>query len=132
MLKSLRLLFLLFSLLPFVLGLGGCSGTPTRHLASDVAMIKAGDTSRDEVLKLMGEPDAKRMLTPDTEEWAYYEESRSALQETPFMGDAFDPNGYTMVLITFTGNIVETCNYRGYDEGEFDWQDDYSWQEIKK
>lgn len=132
MLKSFRFLLLLLPLLLPVLGLGGCSGTPTRHLASDVAMIKAGDTSRDEVLKLMGEPDSKRMLNADTEEWVYYEESRSTLQGTPLVGDAFDSDGYSMVSITFEKDIVKTCHYRGYDEDEFDWQDDYFWQEIKK
>jgi len=28
--------------------------------------------------------------------------------------------------------MVTTCNYRGFDDDEFDWQDDYSWQETEK
>jgi len=132
MLDVYRIPVFLLILLLHVLGLGGCAETPTRHLVSDVAMIRVGDTSREEVVQLMGEPDAKRMLTEDTEEWVYYEEDRSVLQSAPFVGGVFGSNGYSMVLVTFAGKIVKTCHYRGYDEGEFGWQDDYSWQEIKK
>ena len=123
---------LLFVLLLSILGLSGCSSAPTRHLVSDVAMISAGSTSRQEVLKLMGDPDSKRMLDADTEEWVYYEERAAPLEGTPLLGELFDPDGYEMVMITFTGDIVKTCHYRGHDDDEFDWQDDYSWQEIKK
>lgn len=110
----------------------GCSGTPTRHLVSDVCMITSGQTTRQEVLKLMGEPDSKRMVTPKIEEWVYYEEDRALLQDTPLVGGAFNANGYNMVVITFSENRVVTCRYSGYEEDEFDWQDDYSWQETEK
>lgn len=131
MLNSFRSV-LLFVLLFSLLGLSGCSSTPTRHLVSDVAMISAGSTSRQEVLKLMGDPDSKRMLNADTEEWVYYEERAATIDGTPLFSEFFDPEGYEMVMITFTGDIVKTCHYRGHDDDEFDWQDDYSWQEIKK
>lgn len=127
-----RSVFVVSVLLLPILGLGGCSSVPTRHLVSDVAMIKAGDTSRQELLDLMGEPDSKRMLDADTEEWIYYQEDRATLQDTPLIGDVFDPDGYSMVMITFSGDVVKTCRYRGHDEDEFDWQGDYSWQEIEK
>ncbi len=132
MLNSFRPVLLLFVLLFFIQGLSGCSTTPVRHLVSDVAMISAGSTSRAEVLKLMGDPDSKRMLNTDTEEWIYYEEKAAILDGTPLLKGVFDPNGYDMVSITFSGDIVKTCHYRGNDDDEFDWQDDYSWQEIKK
>ncbi|MEN8198568.1 MAG: hypothetical protein ABFR63_00715 [Thermodesulfobacteriota bacterium] len=110
----------------------GCSGTPTRHLVSDVCMIKAGQTSRQEVISLMGPPDSKRMIGPETEEWVYYEEDRSVLQDTPFVGDSFDADGYNMVVITLSGDTVITSRYSGFADDEFDWQDDYSWQETEK
>jgi len=132
MLYSFRFFILFFVLLFVIPGLSGCSSTPTRHLVSDVAMISAGNTSREEVMKLMGDPDSKRMLDADTEEWVYYEERAATLEGTPLFGDVFDPDGYEMVLITFKGDIVKNCHYRGHDDDEFDWQDDYSWQEIKK
>ena len=129
---TVRSLCFLFVVLFFSGMIAGCSSGPTRYLASDVCMIKAGQTSRQEVLELMGEPDSRRMVAQSTEQWVYYEEDRSAMQSTPLVGGAFDPNGYHMVVITLSGNTVATCKYSAYDEDEFDWQDDYSWQEIKK
>jgi len=111
---------------------GGCAKGPVRHLASDVCMVKPGQTTRQEVLELMGEPDSKRMVAASTEQWIYYEEDKSALQAAPLVGGTFDPNGYNMVMITLDGDTVSTCRYSAYNQDEFDWQDDYSWQEIKK
>ncbi|MCF8056760.1 MAG: hypothetical protein K9K37_08985 [Desulfocapsa sp.] len=131
MIHSFRPLFFVTILL-LGLSMTACSGKPTRHLVSDVCMIKSGQTSRQEVLQLMGEPDSKRMLGPDTEEWVYYEEARATMQDAPLVGGAFDPDGYNMVVVTLSGNTVTTCRYSGFEEDEFDWQDDYSWQEIEK
>ncbi len=129
---TVRSLYLFFVVLFFSGMITGCSSGPTRYLASDVCMIKAGQTNRQQVLDLMGEPDARRMVAQGTEQWVYYEEDRSAMQATPLVGGAFDPNGYHMVVITLAGDRVATCKYSAYDEDEFDWQDDYSWQEIDK
>ena len=131
MLNTIRSLSIV-SLLFLALFVAGCSGTPTRHLVSDVCMIQAGQSTREDVVVLMGEPDSKRMVTAETEEWTYYEEDRSMLQDTPLVGGAFNADGYNMVVITLSGDMVATCNYRGYDDDEFDWQDDYSWQETEK
>ncbi len=124
--------FFLPGILLLILFIAGCSGAPTRHLVSDVCMIKSGQTSRQDVLQLMGEPNSKRMLSSDTEEWVYYEEARAMVQDTPLVGGAFDPDGYSMVVVTFLGNTVATCRYSGFEDDEFEWQDDYSWQEIEK
>ncbi len=121
-----------FTIVFLTLFMAGCSGTPTRHLVSDAVMIKAGQSSRDDVLELMGDPDSMRMVTPETEEWVYYEEDRSVMQDTPFVGGSFDPDGYNMVVLTFSGNTVASCRYSGLDDDEFDWKDDYSWQETEK
>ncbi len=129
---TIRSLSIFFMLLFVATIFASCSSGPKRYLASDVCMIKTGQTSRQEVLELMGEPDSKRMVAESTEQWVYYEEDRSSLQGTPMVGGAFDPNGYHMVVITLAGDMVATCKYSAYNEDEFDWQDDYSWQEIKK
>ncbi len=131
MLNTLRP-FVVLSVFFLALSMAGCAATPTRHLVSDVSMIKTGETTREEVLKLMGDPDSKRMVTPETEEWVYYEESLATLQKTPLVGGMFDPDGYNRVVITLFGDRVATCHYSGYEDDEFDWQDDYSWQEIEK
>jgi hypothetical protein len=131
MLNIFRPLFY-FSIVFLALFMTGCSGTPTRHLVSDVCMIKTGQTSRQDVLALMGDPDSKRMVSPGVEEWVYYEEDRAVLQETPLVGGVFDPSGYNMVVITLSKDMVTECRYSGYDDDEFDWQDDYSWQETEE
>ena len=131
MLNTFRPLFYI-STFVLALSLTACSGVPTRHLVSDVAMIQVGQTSREEVVKLMGDPDSKRMVSEGTEEWIYYEEARATMQNAPFVGGMFDPDGYHMVVITLSGDTVSLCRYSGYDDDEFDWQDDYSWQETEK
>jgi hypothetical protein len=110
----------------------GCSNRPVRHLASDVSLITIGKSSRDEVLTYLGEPDSQRMVSADTEQWAYFEEKKSLLQKTPLIGKVFNPNGYGMILITFKGNLVIGCRYSAYDKDEFDWAGDYSWQDKKE
>ncbi len=132
MLYFLRYPFLGLLVFSFFMGLGGCSSTPTRHLVSDVSMISAGNTSREEVLKLLGDPDSKRMVDSKTEEWVYYEEKAAIFDGTPLLSGVFDPDGYDMVLVSFSGDIVKSCQYRGHDDDEFAWQDDFSWQEINK
>lgn len=110
----------------------GCSTHPVRHLASDVSLITVGKSSRDEVLTYLGEPDSQRMVSEDTEQWAYFEEKKSLLQKTPLVGKAFNPNGYGMIVITFKGTLVVSCRYSAYDKDEFDWAGDYSWQDKKE
>ena len=124
--------FLFISLLLLALGAGGCSKGPVRHLVADACMVNPGQTSRSEILELMGEPDTKRMLDSTTEEWVYYEEATTALQNAPLVGGVFDPDGYNMIVVTLSGDTVLTCCYSGFEDDEFDWKDDYSWQETKK
>lgn len=109
--------------------LTGCYNKPVYHLASDASLIKAGKSSRQDVLMLLGEPDAQHMVSDDTEEWVYYEEDPSMMQKTPIIGDVFDAKGYGMIVLTLQGDAVTSCNYSSYDAGDFSWSDDYSWQE---
>lgn len=130
MLISFRSLLSLITLL-LALCVSGCSHGPVRHLASNACMIQAEQTTRQEVLALMGEPDAKRKLDSSTEEWVYYEEDKSSMQAVPLVGDMFDSKGYHKVVVTLSGDTVMTCRYTGFENDEFDWKKDYSWQEIK-
>lgn len=112
--------------------LAGCSHHPARHLASDVSLVKAGETTRKEVLSLLGDPDSTRMVSADTEEWAYYQEQRSIWQQTPVVGGVFSSKGNETVVLTFKGDIVSSSRFGSYENDEFDWQDDYTWQKIEK
>ncbi len=107
----------------------GCYNKPVQHLASDAALIKSGESTRQDVLLLLGEPDAQRMLSDTTQEWIYYEEQMSLMQRTPVVGDLFDAEGYGMIRIVLQGDLVTSCNYSSFDSDEFDWAKDYSWQE---
>ena len=62
-------LFLLFLVL-FLLG--GCHSKQVRHLASDAALIKPGQTTAKEVQKYLGEPDGRREVRPGSSEYVYY------------------------------------------------------------
>ncbi|MDD3815081.1 MAG: hypothetical protein PHZ02_10580 [Desulfocapsaceae bacterium] len=113
-----------------LLVMSGCHNHPVRHLASDVGLIKAGETTRQEVIALLGDPDSTRMVSATTEEWTYYDEDKSLLQQTPLMGRDFSSKGYNTVVLLLNGDIVTAARYGAYDKDEFDWQDDYRWQKI--
>ena len=116
----------------FVTTAVGCHHHPVRHLASDVGLIKKGETTRKEALSLLGDPDSTRMVAEATEEWTYYEEDKSMLQQAPVVGNAFSSKGYNTVILTIHGDIVVGARYGSYNKHEFDWQDDYTWQKIDK
>ncbi len=111
--------------------LSGCYNKPVRHLASDVSLIKAEKSSREDVLLLLGEPDAQQMVSAEMEEWVYYEEDPSLMQQSPLIGGMFSPNGYGKIVLTLKGDLVVTCRYSSYNKDDNKWADDYSWQEKK-
>lgn len=121
-----RWIFLLFFAL---FALTGCYNKSVQHLASDAALIKAGSSTRHDVLMLLGEPDAQQEIAVGVQEWVYYEEDRSLMQRTPLVGELFDPNGYGVIRILMKGDLVTACRYNAFTDGEFDWNDDFSWQE---
>ncbi len=119
-------------LLLFMLLGGGCYNPPVQHLASDAALVKIGKSTKKDVLLLLGEPNAQQQIGEGVEEWVYYEEELSMMQRTPFVGDMFEPKGYTMIRIVLENDLVKSCDYSGYEAGESNWSDDYSWQQESK
>ena len=119
-------------LLVVVFLLTGCSNYPVRHLASDASLITIGKSTRNDVLTYLGEPDSQRMVSADTEQWVYFEEKKSLLQKTPFVGKTFNPNGYGMIVITYKSDIVTDCRYSDYDKDEFGWAGKFRWQDKKE
>jgi hypothetical protein len=110
--------------------LSGCSHHPVRHLASDVGLIKPGETTRQEALSLLGDPDSTRQVSATTEEWIYQEEDKSLGQKVPVVGGAFSSKGYKTVVLILNGNIVTAARYGAYEKAADDWKDDYTWQKI--
>ncbi len=105
----------------FFLGLSACSDKPVRHLASDVGLIQVGTTDRDSVLRFLGEPDSRRMISDTREEWIYHEEKKSTMQKVPLMGEAFDADGYQMVKIILDGDLVSSCDYGTFNKNKEEW-----------
>lgn len=113
------------------LAMSGCHNHPVRHLGSDVGLIKAGETTRQEALSLLGDPDSTRKVSATTEEWTYYEEDKSLLQKAPVVGGAFSAKGVKTVVLTLKGDIVTEARYGDYCKGELDWKKDCKWQKIE-
>jgi outer membrane protein assembly factor BamE (lipoprotein component of BamABCDE complex) len=119
-------------LLAAIVGLSGCYNTPVRHLASDVALLKVGTSTKEDVLVFLGEPDEQQAVDTGTERWLYLKEDRALFEKTPFVGKHIGSPEYSRVVVTLTNGIVTECVFSSTDEDDFDWADDFSWQEKKK
>jgi hypothetical protein len=117
--------------IPVLLLLAGCYSKPVRHLASDASLLKAGESSRQEVLRYLGEPDGQRTVAPGVEEYVYFEDVRSSLQRAPLLGSWLDAEGYETLIVTLTGDVVTDLEFRTYRRKDMDWADDFSWQEAE-
>lgn len=114
-----------------LLATAGCYNQPVRHLAGDVSLIKAGETTRQEALAIMGEPDSKRQVSATAEEWLYQEEDKSMWQKAPVVGGSFSAQGYKTVALTVEGDLVTTARYGTYDKDEMAWKEDCNWQKVE-
>jgi outer membrane protein assembly factor BamE (lipoprotein component of BamABCDE complex) len=127
-----RLRFSLIAVIVIFLCLSGCYNKKIRHLASDASLIKVGSSTRNDVLTYLGEPDGQRSLTENREEWVYLEEKPSSLQRTPVVGGYFDGRGYDKIFIILENDVVQSCQFREFEEDELDWADDFDWQEKQE
>jgi hypothetical protein len=122
---------IMFCMLATLFLLSGCYTKPVRHLASDAALIKAGQSTRQDVLRYLGEPNGHRSLSPGVEEYVYYEDRKDGVGKMPMVGDWIDPDGYEMILITLDGDLVTSCEFRVFKEDDQAWVDDFTWEELK-
>ncbi|MDW7774203.1 MAG: hypothetical protein SCH71_15060 [Desulfobulbaceae bacterium] len=109
----------------------GCYSKPVRHLASDASLIKKGESTRQEVLRYLGEPDGQRTVAPGVEEYIYSEDMHDPYQRTPVVGSWFGAKGYEILLITFTGDLVTDMELRTFRKKDRNWEDDFSWQDAR-
>lgn len=112
--------------------LSGCYRKPVRHLASDAALIKAGQSSREDVLTFLGEPDEQIIIQEGVEKWVFKEYENSALKSAPVVGKYFGKPDYGTVTVIIKDNTVVKCVYGAYDHEEMGWADDFHWQEQPK
>lgn len=113
-------------------GLGGCYTKPVRHLAADVALVKVGESTKDDVLVYLGTPDAEQQLGDGRERWLYKETKKELLERTPVVGKYFGTPELRQVTISFSDGVVSDTTFRSEDQDDLDWADDYSWQENRK
>jgi len=109
----------------------GCYSKPVRHLASDASLIKAGESTRQDVLRYLGEPDGHRTVAPGVEEYVYSEDVRSAMQRAPVVGSWLGTKAYETLLVTLTGDLVTSIEFRTFRPEDRDWADDFTWEDVK-
>lgn len=122
--------FLLLVLAGFILG--GCYTTPVRHLASDIALLQIGKSTREDVLVFLGDPDEQRELGDGVQKWLYREKNKSLLQKTPLVGSKLGSPEINQVVVTLSNGVVSACDYSYLDENDMNWAKDFPWQEKKK
>ena len=115
-----------------VLVLSGCYNKPVRNLASDAALIKAGQSTRDDVLAFLGEPDDTQTVDGGLEKWLYKERTATSLEKFPVMGKYFGSPGIGKVVVTLKGDLVVDCTFSAHDDDDTDWAEDFKWQEKAK
>ena len=108
--------------------LSGCYITPVRHLAADIALVQVGQSTREDVLIFLGDPDEQQVLEGGVERWLYTQKKKSGAEKTPFVGKYLGAPEVNRVVITFTNGIVTDSIFSSKDEDDLDWADDYSWQ----
>lgn len=116
------------SILAALVLVGGCYTTPVRHLAADVAILKKGVSTQEDVLVYLGDPDEVAELGGGVEKWYYKETDTSFLEGMPFIGKRIGSPEYIEVVVTLEDGIVADADYSSTDEDDLDWADDFSWQ----
>ncbi len=121
-----------YLLLSMVFMLSGCYNKPVRHLAADASLLIVGESTKEDVLIFLGDPDEQQDLGDGVEKWMYENKDMSLFEKTPFIGRQFGSPEYQRVVVTLTRGVVAKCTYSADDEDDLDWADDYSWQKKKK
>ncbi|MBW2681969.1 MAG: hypothetical protein JRC69_00185 [Deltaproteobacteria bacterium] len=119
-------------LLATVFVLTGCYNKPVRHLASDAALLKIGESSSEDVLIYLGDPDEQKNLADGVEKWLYKKKDMNFFERIPYAGKYIGAPEYSQVVVTIANGVVTDCTFYQSDEDDLDWADDYSWQEKKK
>jgi hypothetical protein len=124
-----------FLLLLFAVALttiSGCYNKPVRHLASDVALLKVGQSTEEDVLIFLGEPDEQQEVSEGVEKWLYRDKYMTFMEKAPIVGKRLGSPEYKLVVVTISNDIVTDVIYSVTDADDMDWADDYPWQEKKE
>jgi len=115
-----------------VLFLASCAGTPVRNLASDASLIKAGQTTSQELIGLIGEPDERQTGKDNQEIWIYHEKETSWLKTAPVIGRLFNPRKEESLIVSIRDNVVFSSRYNSLAYNQPSWDKDFDWQGDKK
>ena len=121
----------LFMFFLALLLLSGCYSKQVRHLASDAALIKPGQSSVKDVQKYLGEPNGRRDISPGVSEYVYYEDRPGFFGNMPVLGPMAGPGGYEMIVVTIEKDLVSNCEFRNFNESDRKWVEDFTWEEVK-
>ena len=121
----------LFMFFLALLLLSGCYSKQVRHLASDAALIKPGQSSVKDVQKYLGEPNGRREISPGVSEYVYYEDRPGFFGNMPVLGPMAGPGGYEMIVVTIEKDMVSNCEFRNFNESDRKWVEDLTWEEVK-
>ena len=115
-----------------LLFLASCAGEPVRNLASDASLIKAGQTSRQELVNLLGEPDERHKGKDNQETWIYHEKETSWLKTAPVVGRLFGPRKEESLVVSIRDNVVFSARYNSFAYDQQRWNKDFDWQQGDK
>ena len=121
----------LFMFFLALLLLSGCYSKQVRHLASDAALIKPGQSSVKDVQKYLGEPNGRREISPGVSEYVYYEDRPGFFGNMPVLGPMAGPGGYEMIVVTIEKDMVSNCEFRNFNQSDRKWVEDFTWEEVK-
>lgn len=130
---AMSLLNRLFCCVLLLLCLGGCHNKPVRHLASDVALLEVGSSSREDVLIYLGEPDATSVEENGVERWLYSDQlHQSVFTRIPYFGHYFGHPEIVKLVVVLKDDMVQDCIFSSTDEDDLDWTDDFDWQKKEE
>lgn len=123
-----RLLFIWMALLL----LAGCYSTPVRHLASDAALIKPGQSTVQDMFKYLGEPTKRKDIGPGSVEYIYQAERPGKFEPIPVVGSMMsDPAGQDRIIIRAKNDLIVYCEFRTASARDQSWKEDFTWEEIE-
>ena len=111
----------LLGLLTLLLLSCGCTSKEyVRHLASDACLITPKQSTKQDINAYLGPPDKKQTIANGGEEWTYFQQNKSLLRKTPYIGPKLGSEHYDVMVIVFHGEIVDSCQYRMFTKEEFE------------
>lgn len=111
----------LLGLLALATLIAGCESKEyVRHLSSEACLITPQQTNKKELQAYLGPPDKKQTLANGNEEWTYFQQNKSLLRKTPYIGKKLGSEEYDVMIVVFRDEVVDACQYRMFTEKEFE------------